>query len=52
MNNRLEAIVDLKKYPIQDLNNLLIKEVIKTKIIKDRRLSILQNTVKKCDFEQ
>ena len=29
MNNRLEAIVDLKKYPIQDLNSPLIKEVIK-----------------------
>ena len=29
MNNRLETIVDLKKYPIQDLNNALIKEVIK-----------------------
>ena len=29
MNNRLEAIVDLKKYPIQDLNSPLIKKVIK-----------------------
>ena len=29
MNNRLETIVDLKKYPIQDLNNPLIKELIK-----------------------
>ena len=25
MNNRLETIVDLKKYPIQDLNSPLIK---------------------------
>ena len=29
MNNRLETIVDLKKYPIQDLNSPLIKEAIK-----------------------
>ena len=29
MNNRLESIVDLKKYPIQDLNSPLIKELIK-----------------------
>ena len=29
MNNRLETIVDLKKYPIQDLNSPLIKELIK-----------------------
>ena len=29
MNNRLETIVDLQKYPIQDLNSSLIKEVIK-----------------------
>ena len=29
MNNRLETIVDLKKYPIHDLNNSLIKEIIK-----------------------
>ena len=29
MNNRLETIIDLKKYPIQDLNNPLIKKVIK-----------------------
>jgi len=29
MNNRLEAIVNLKKYPIQDLNSPLIKELIK-----------------------
>ena len=29
MNNRLEAIVDLKKYPIQDPNSPLIKELIK-----------------------
>ena len=29
MNNRLETIVDLKKYPIQDLSNPLIKELIK-----------------------
>ena len=29
MNNRLKNIVDLKKYPIQDLNNPSIKEVIK-----------------------
>ena len=29
MNNRLETIIDLTKYPIQDLNNPLIKKVIK-----------------------
>ena len=29
MNNRLGTIVDLKKYPIQDLNSPLIKELIK-----------------------
>ena len=29
MNNRLETIVDLTKYPIQDLNSPLIKELIK-----------------------
>ena len=29
MNNRLKTIVDLKKYPIQDLNSPLIKELIK-----------------------
>ena len=29
MNNRLETIIDLKKYPIQDLNSPLIKELIK-----------------------
>jgi len=29
MNNRLETIVDLKKYPIQDLNSPLIKDLIK-----------------------
>ena len=29
MNNRLETIVDLKKYPIQNLNNPLIKKLIK-----------------------
>ena len=29
MDNRLEAIVDLQKYPIQDLNSALIKKVIK-----------------------
>ena len=29
MNNRLESIVDLKKYPIQDLNSPLIKELVK-----------------------
>jgi len=29
MNNRLGAIIDLKKYPIQDLNSSLIKELIK-----------------------
>ncbi len=28
-NNRLESIVDLKQYPIQDLNSPLIKKVIK-----------------------
>ena len=28
MNNRLKTIVDLKKYPIQDLNSQKIKEVI------------------------
>ena len=26
MNNRLENIIDLKKYPIQDLNSPLIKK--------------------------
>jgi len=26
MNNRLETIIDLKKYPIQDLNSPLIKK--------------------------
>ena len=29
MNNRLETIIDLKKYPIQDLNSPPIKELIK-----------------------
>ena len=29
MNNRLETIIDLKKYPIQDLNSPLIKKLIK-----------------------
>ena len=29
MNNRLETVIDLKKYPIQDLNSPLIKELIK-----------------------
>ena len=29
MNDRLKTIVDLEKYPIQDLNSSLIKEVIK-----------------------
>jgi len=29
MNNRLETIVDLKKYPIQNLNSPLIKDLIK-----------------------
>ena len=29
MNNRLENIIDIKKYPIQDLNSLLMKELIK-----------------------
>ena len=29
MNNRLETIVDLKKYPIQDLDSPLIKKLIK-----------------------
>jgi len=31
MKNRLETIVDLKKYPIQDLNSPLIKGLIKKK---------------------
>ena len=29
MNKRLETIVDLKKYPIHDLNSPLIKDLIK-----------------------
>ena len=29
MNNRLSTIVDLKKYPIQDLGSPVIKELIK-----------------------
>ena len=29
MNNRLETIIDLKQYPIQDLNSPLMKELIK-----------------------
>ena len=29
MNNRLETIVDLEKYPIQNLNSPIIKELIK-----------------------
>ena len=29
MNNRLETIIDLKQYPIQDLNSTLVKELIK-----------------------
>ena len=29
MNNRLETIINLKKYPIQDLNSPLMKELIK-----------------------
>ena len=29
MNSRLETIVDLKKYPIQNLKSPLIKELIK-----------------------
>ena len=29
MNNRLETIVDLEKYPIQNLNSPKIKELIK-----------------------
>ena len=29
MNGRLETIVDLEKYPIQDLNSPKIKELIK-----------------------
>ena len=29
MKNRLETIVDLKRYPIQDLSSPLIKELIK-----------------------
>jgi len=29
MNKRLETIVDLKKYPIQDLQSPSIKELIK-----------------------
>ena len=28
MNNRLETIVDLEKYPIQNLNSPIIKELI------------------------
>ena len=28
MNGRLETIVDLEKYPIQDLNSTKIKEII------------------------
>ena len=29
MNNRLETIVNLEEYPIQDLNSLKTKELIK-----------------------
>jgi len=29
VNNRLENIIDLKKYPIQDLNSPLMKDLIK-----------------------
>ena len=29
MDNRLESIINLKKYPIQNLNSPLIKELIK-----------------------
>jgi len=29
MNDRLKTIVDLEKYPIQDLNSSAIKEIIK-----------------------
>ena len=29
MNDRLKTIVDLEKYPIQDLNSPKIKELIK-----------------------
>ena len=29
MNNRLANIIDIKKYPIQDLNSPLMKELIK-----------------------
>ena len=29
MNKRLETIVDLQKYPIQDLNSSSIKKIIK-----------------------
>ena len=29
MNDRLKTIVDLEKYPIQDLNSSEIKEIIK-----------------------
>ena len=29
MNNRLSKIIDLKKYPIQELNSPLMKELIK-----------------------
>jgi len=29
MNNRLETIIDLKKYPIQNLNSPLMKELVK-----------------------
>ena len=28
MNDRLKTIVDLEKYPIQDLNSIKIKEII------------------------
>ena len=28
MNNRLSKIIDLKKYPIQELNSPLMKELI------------------------
>ena len=29
MNNRLRTIIDLKKYPIEDLNSPITKELVK-----------------------
>jgi len=34
MNNRLKTIVDLERYPIQDLNSPKIKEIIKRRCDK------------------